>query len=161
MAFREGGPPVPEEAWRAPENQEQNEADPPAVPESEISIDFVRSSGPGGQNVNKVSSKAQLRWKVGTSAAFSEEQKALIREAAGKRLNSEDEICLYEQGERSQQRNRDGVVRRLQGLVAEALAPKKERKPTRVSRSEKMRRLEEKRRAGEQKRLRKPPRGEW
>ncbi len=152
---------MPEEAWSAPEKQEKNEADPPAVPEGEISIDFVRSSGPGGQNVNKVSSKAQLRWQVGGSAAFTEEQKALIREAAGNRLNKEDEILLFEQSERSQQQNREAVVRRLQELVARALVPKKERKPTEVSRSERLKRLEEKRRAGERKRLRKPPRGEW
>lgn len=141
--------------------QENKEATVPTVPESEIELEFVRSSGPGGQNVNKTSSKAQLRWNVGRSQAFTEEQKAQIREAAGNRLTGEDEILLSAQTERSQAQNRDEVVERLQELVAEALAPKKERKETGVSESQKRQRLEDKRRDSDKKRDRKPPRGGW
>ncbi len=148
----------PEEMMHSPEN---NTDDPPAVPESEIQLEFVRSSGPGGQNVNKTSSKAQLRWRVGDSQAFTEEQKAAIRAYAGNRLNNEDEIVLAAQAERSQVQNREEVIRRLQELVTDALAPKKERKATRVSRSQKEQRLSEKRRIGEKKQQRKLPRGEW
>lgn len=140
---------------------EDKEAGQLAVPENELQIDFVRSSGPGGQKVNKTSSKAQLRWNVGESRVFTEEQKAAIRASAGNRLNSEDEIVLAAQAERSQFQNRDDVVRRLQDLVAEALSPKPERKPTEVSRSQKRQRLEEKRRLGDKKRDRKLPKGEW
>lgn len=132
----------------------------PRVPEQEIRLEFVRSSGPGGQNVNKTSSKAQLRWHVGGSQTFTEEQKALIRTSAGNRLNGEDEIVLASQTTRSQARNRVEAIERLQNLVAKALMPMKKRRLTRVSRSQKRKRLEDKRRTAELKRTRKPPRGE-
>ena len=143
------------------EDPEKEAGDPPNVPESEIKIDFVRSSGPGGQKVNKTSSKAQLRWNVGASPAFTEGQKTAIRLRAGNRLNNEDEIVFAEQSERSQFQNREAVVRRLQDLVAGALAPKEERKPTKIPKSEKRRRLEEKRQEGRKKQERKFPKGEW
>jgi ribosome-associated protein len=129
----------------------------PQVPESEIELDFVRSSGPGGQNVNKKSTKVQLRWNVSASQAFDESQKAFIRAAAGNRLNDQDEIVLASQSERSQTQNRDEVIRRLQDLVAAALAPRKSRKLRKVSRSQKQQRLGEKRRVGEKKKSRRPP----
>ena len=124
-------------------------------------IDFVRSSGPGGQKVNKTSSKAQLRWNVDRSQAFTEEQKAAIRASAGNRLNGEDEIVIAADTERSQFQNRDSVIERLQELAADALAPKKERRETKVSRAQKRQRLEEKRLNAKRKNERKPPKGEW
>jgi ribosome-associated protein len=133
----------------------------PAVPEHEIRIAFARSSGPGGQNVNKTSTKAHLRWNVGASSAFSDEQKTAIRAAAGHRLNADDEIVIAAEAERSQAQNRDDAVARLQTLVAEALTPPKPRKVTKVSRAEKRRRLEGKRRTGEKKRARRAPSGDW
>ena len=132
----------------------------PAVPENEIRLEFARSSGPGGQNVNKVSSKAQLRWHVGGSQAFTNEQKALIRAYAGNRLTKDDEIALAAESERSQLQNKEEAIRRLQDLVRLALTPRKKRKPTKVSRAQKRQRLEHKRLAGEKKRNRRPPR-EW
>ena len=131
------------------------------VPESEIEISFVRSSGPGGQNVNKTSTKAQLRWRVGGSAAFSEEQKAAIRAAAGHQLNADDEIVISAEAERSQARNKDAAIARLQDLVARALTPRKARKATKISRAEKRKRLEAKGRQSEKKRERKAPPGDW
>ena len=131
------------------------------IPESELHLDFARSSGPGGQNVNKVSSKAVLRWSVGASRAFSDEQKALIRAVAGKHLNNEDEIVLAAESERSQLQNKEEVIRRLNALVAMALTPKKKRKPTKISRAQKRKRVDEKRLVGRKKQDRKPPRGEW
>lgn len=131
------------------------------VPENEIEIDFVRSSGPGGQNVNKTSSKAQLRWNVGRSQAFTQGQKAAIRAHAGHRLSGTDEIVIAEQSERSQLQNRETVVRRLQELVATALTPKKKRRPTKVGRSQKRKRLEEKRLVSRKKQDRRSPKGEW
>lgn len=160
MGFKgEGEPSIEDVNWKAQENKTEDER--PKVPYGEINIDFVRSSGPGGQKVNKTSSKAQLRWNVGVSAVFSEEQKTAIREAAGNRLNTEDEIILSEQNERSQYQNRDVVIKRLQQLVAEALTPKKERKPTKPSKAQKRQRLDDKRRQGEKKRSRQKPRGGW
>lgn len=127
----------------------------------EPTITFSHSSGPGGQNVNKTSTKATLHWSVGKSAAFTDEQKNAIRAAAGKRLSQDDEIVLYAEDTRSQSQNRALVIARLEELIARALAPRKTRKPTRVSRTQKRKRLEGKRLVGEKKKLRKSPRGEW
>lgn len=131
------------------------------IPESELRLDFSRSSGPGGQNVNKVSSKAQVRWSVGASRVFTEEQKILVRAFAGKHLNKADEIVLSAESERSQLQNKEEVIRRLNALVEMALMPKKKRKPTKVSRSQKRKRVEQKRIVADKKRNRKSPRGEW
>ena len=136
---------------------EHHEVDAPIVPEAEIVIDFVRSSGPGGQNVNKTATKAQLRWCIGTSTAFTDEQKALIRHVAGNRLNLRDEIIMTAQTERSQPQNRTEVIAKLQALIREALTPKKERLDTEVSYGQKEKRRNEKQRTGERKRLRKRP----
>ncbi|MFC1702998.1 alternative ribosome rescue aminoacyl-tRNA hydrolase ArfB [Patescibacteria group bacterium] len=151
MAFKEGQP-----------RYEREAPEPPRVSESELDIDFVRSSGPGGQKVNKTSSKAQLRWNVGESGGFTDAQKEAIREVAGNRLNGEDEIVLSAEIERSQLQNKSAVIKRLNEIVEEALTPKKERKETRVSRTQKKKRLDEKRRTGEKKQNRKKPRqGDW
>ncbi len=160
MGFRGEGPPVPEELLTGGQ-EKKTEDDPSSVPESELDIAFVRSSGPGGQNVNKTSTKAQVRWNVGRSGAFTEEQKAAIREAAGNRLTADDEILISAEAERSQPQNRDAAIGRLQALIAEALAPKKERVATQPSRAERDRRLEEKRRQAGKKQMRKMPKGEW
>ena len=132
-----------------------------AIPESEMRLEFARSSGPGGQNENKVSTKAQLHWSVGRSGAFTDAQKALFRAYSGKHLNKNDEIVLSAESERSQLQNKEEVIRRLRELVSKALAPKKKRKPTKVSRAQKRKRVEQKRLVGERKKLRKSPRGEW
>lgn len=130
-------------------------------PVAELTITFSHSSGPGGQNVNKVATRAQLHWNVGKSAAFTDAQKALIRRAAGRRLNANDEIVLSAENERSQSQNKANVIERLERLIADALRPRKVRRPTRVSRNQKRKRLESKRIVGEKKKLRKSPRGEW
>lgn len=132
----------------------------PTVPEAEIRVDHARSSGPGGQNVNKVSSKVRLRWGVGASKAFTEEQKTLIRAFAGSRLTKEDEVVLAAESERSQLRNKEEAVRRLQEIVQSALIPKEKRRPTKISRAQKRRRVEQKRITGERKKSRRMPREE-
>jgi ribosome-associated protein len=121
------------------------------VPESEIELRFDRSSGPGGQNVNKVSSKASGKWNVGSSPAFSEEEKVLIRKHAGNRLKSGDEIHFYSQQERSQLQNKNIVLEMYQELVRDALTPEKERIPTKPKKSAKARRMDDKRHHGEKK----------
>lgn len=118
------------------------------VPESEIELRFDRSSGPGGQNVNKVSSKASGKWNVGSSPAFSEEEKVLIRKHAGNRLKSGDEIHFYSQQERSQLQNKNIVLDMFQELVRTALTPEKERIPTKPKRSAEENRIESKIRRG-------------
>jgi len=148
MTYHEGGPPVPEEAHGGPENQEGNM---PNVPENELSITAARGSGPGGQNVNKVNSKAVLHWPVGESAAFSDAQKDLIRAAMANNLNSEDEIVMSERQSRSWHQNKDRVIERLQKTVAKALIPKKKRIATKKPRSADERRLQDKKVQGRKK----------
>lgn len=98
------------------------------VPERELSIKFVRSGGAGGQKVNKTSSQAQLRWHVGDSAAFSPEEKALIREKVG--VNKADEVELDCDEQRSQGQNKELCIKRLNEKVAAALVVPKEREAT-------------------------------
>lgn len=125
------------------------------IPENEIQIDFVRSSGPGGQNVNKVSTKAQLHWKVGESQVFDEAEKHRIREVLANRLTKEDEIVLSCDEERSQTRNKEIVIERLNDLVASALVEEEERVPTRPTRASREKRLGEKKIQAEKKKGRK------
>ncbi len=134
-------------------------SDPPRrVPESELRIEFVRSSGPGGQKVNKTSSKAVLRWDVDSSSAFTPEEKAVIKEKLANRINKAGELYLDSDTQRSQHQNRANVVDLLDRLIAEVLAPQAERKPTQPSRGAKERRLEDKKRQALKKQSR---REEW
>ncbi len=152
-----GGGYVPSEHQRAPEPDpapEKHEGPAASVPESEMQFTFSASGGPGGQNVNKVASKATLRWNVGKSGAYSEEQKQLIRDYSGSYLNKADEIIIQANEQRSQHQNRESATERLQNLVAQALVPKKERKATKPSWGKKQQRLDEKRMEGNKKRER-------
>ncbi len=107
-----------------------------------IKITFARSSGAGGQNVNKTSTKAVVRWSVGKSRVFSEVEKARIRLILKNKLNNNDEIVLMSEEERSQSQNRALAISRLQTLVARALRVPKKRRPTRPTRASKLRRIE-------------------
>lgn len=128
------------------------------VPESELRIEFVRSSGPGGQKVNKTSSKAVLRWDVDGSSAFTAEEKAVIKERLANRINKDGELYLDSDRLRSQYRNREDVVELLNRLIAEVLTPQTERIPTKPTKSSKERRLEGKKHQARKKQLR---REEW
>ncbi|MFA6429460.1 MAG: alternative ribosome rescue aminoacyl-tRNA hydrolase ArfB [Patescibacteria group bacterium] len=111
------------------------------VPESEMMIEFVRSSGPGGQNVNKTSSKAQLHWNVSASKVFTDREKSLIKERLAHRLTKEGFIVLASDEQRSQSQNREAVIKLLRSLVIKALAPIKPRVPTKPTRGSKERRI--------------------
>lgn len=124
------------------------------VPESEFTIEFSRSSGPGGQNVNKVSSKAQLRWRVRDSLVLSDEEKQRVREVLKNRLTNDDEILVVAEDERSQTQNRERVIGRFQELIDQALTIPKKRRPTRPTRSSREKRLKEKRVISERKKMR-------
>ncbi len=114
------------------------------IPSAEYTIEFARSGGPGGQNVNKVSSKAQLRWKVGASPSLTEDQKNRVREVLKNRLTNDDEILVVAEDERSQPQNRDLVIIRFQELITEALKIPKKRRATKPTRSSKEKRLHSK-----------------
>ena len=124
---------------------------PTIIPESELEISSARSSGPGGQNVNKVNSKAVLHWKVGESAVFDDQQKAVIRQALAGIINADDEIVLSEQQSRSWHQNRERIIERLNKKVAQALVPKKKRLPTQKPRGADERRLQDKKVQGRKK----------
>ena len=126
----------------------------PIVPESEISEQFSRSGGKGGQNVNKLSTKAEVRWNVDESKAFNNEEKEKIKGILSNRINKKRELVIVSQEERSQLQNRERAIERLNNLVKSALIPKKKRKATKPTRISKERRLEEKRRLSEKKKWR-------
>jgi len=124
------------------------------IPRTELSYRATRSGGPGGQHVNTSSTRIELRWNLEASSAPSDAQRALLRERLGSRLDGDGWLRLVESGSRSQHRNREAVTERFAALLARALRPRKVRKPTRVPRAERQRRLQGKRLRGGVKRLR-------
>lgn len=117
--------------------------------EDEIVESFVRASGPGGQNVNKVSSAVQLRFDVRGSKTLSEQVKERLERLAGRRLTKEGVLVLVAQRYRTQEQNRADALARLVELVREAAVVPVIRRPTRPTLGSKLRRLEGKtRRAG-------------
>ncbi|MDD5726474.1 MAG: alternative ribosome rescue aminoacyl-tRNA hydrolase ArfB [Patescibacteria group bacterium] len=138
-----------------PFGKTESNDDPRSVPESELQLEFVRSSGKGGQNVNKVSTKAQLHWNLEQSATFSPEEKDLIHAYLVNRINDEGEVFLTSQETRSQDQNRALVIESLNRLVTEALTPRTKRVATKPTFASRERRLETKKHQAEKKRLRK------
>ena len=116
------------------------------IDESEVHLEFVRASGPGGQNVNKVSSAVQLRFDVRHSASLSDEVKARLTRLAGRRVTAEGVLVLDARRYRSQERNRTDALQRLVALIRQALAPPNLRRATRPGLAARASRLEEKRR---------------
>ena len=123
-----------------------------AIPEQELTFEFIRSSGPGGQNVNKVSTAVRLRFDVRSSAALADEVKLRLLVLAGRRATKEGEIVLLGQRHRTQEKNRQDVVERLEELVARALVAPRKRRATRPTRAAGVRRLREKKIQAERKR---------
>lgn len=124
------------------------------IPESELHFDFVRSSGPGGQKVNKTSSKVQLRWKVDASASFSVLQRMLIASRLANRINKQGEIVLSSDRLRSQSQNKAFVVEQLERLVTSAIKPRVKRVATKPTRSSKRKRVDTKKKRSHKKTLR-------
>jgi ribosome-associated protein len=122
--------------------------------ERELSYSTSRSSGPGGQNVNKIESRVTVLFDVTGSRTLSEEQKRLIFERLATRINREGVLRVISQKHRTQAANRDEARLRLATLLAEALRARRPRKRTRPSAEARRRRLEEKKRRAELKRLR-------
>ena len=124
------------------------------IPDSDLSLSFVRGSGPGGQNVNKVASAVQLRFDLAGTAVLSDPVKARIRMQAGRRLTDDGTILIIARNHRTQEANRREAGDRLAQLIRGALAPPKPRKATKPTRASRERRLEVKSRQQRTKRLR-------
>lgn len=118
--------------------------------------EFSRSGGPGGQHVNKTSSKVTLRIPIAVLPLPPEERNR-VEEALSGRITTEGDLIIHSSETRSQAGNRQRAYERAASLIASAAAPPKKRKKTKPSRAAKERRLEKKRKRGEKKRLRKPP----
>uniref|UniRef100_E6QTD1 Putative peptide chain release factor n=1 Tax=mine drainage metagenome TaxID=410659 RepID=E6QTD1_9ZZZZ len=125
-----------------------------SIAESEIQEQFIRASGPGGQNVNKVSSAVQLRFDVIHSPSLPEEVRARLILLAGRRLSQDGILTIEAQRFRSQGRNRDDARVRLTALIREAIKIPKLRHATKPTRASQQRRLESKQRLGNTKRQR-------
>ena len=123
--------------------------------ESEFIYSTSISGGPGGQNVNKVSTKVELRLNLLISPSFSEEEKAIIFNKLKNKINKESEIILISQSERTQLMNKVLVTDKFYDIISKALTTKKKRSPTRPTLSSKIKRLEGKRSRGIIKKLRK------
>jgi Protein chain release factor B len=123
--------------------------------ETEFLYSASRSGGPGGQNVNKVSSKVELRFSVILTSLFSETEKEIIFKKLRNKINNEGELILVSQTERTQLMNKKVVTEKFYELLSKALTLPKKRNPTRPTLSSKIKRLEGKRNRGIVKKLRK------
>jgi ribosome-associated protein len=127
-----------------------------AIDESEIQEYFIRASGPGGQNVNKVATAMQLRFDVANSRSLPEEVRKRLILLAGNRITEDGILIIDARQFRTQGRNREDATDRLVELIRSAAQRPKIRRKTRATLASKMRRLESKRRGAETKRVRGP-----
>ena len=124
------------------------------IDEQEIEYNFIHSTGPGGQNVNKVASAVQLRFNVGESSSIPGVVKQRLSRLAGRRMSTAGILTIVARQYRTQEQNRQAALARLVHLIQQAAQPPKPRHKTRPSRAAIQRRLEVKRKRGEIKRMR-------
>ena len=128
-----------------------------SIPLEEFRFEFARSGGPGGQNVNKVSSKAVLRWTPSTSPSLPAPVRDRLLRTVSSRLTKEGELLVTSQLTRDQSRNIDDCLDKLRELVLAAARPPRPRRPSRPTLASKVRRVESKLRRSTTKRLRRKP----
>jgi len=128
-----------------------------SIPEGEYTLAYVRSPGPGGQNVNKVATACELRFSVARTSLLDEDGRQRLRTLAGRRLTRHDEILIEAHRHRSREDNRRDALARLEQLIREARHAPKPRRATKPSRAARARRLESKRIQKNVKRLRARP----
>ena len=125
-----------------------------SIKEREIKLDFIRSSGPGGQNVNKVATAVQLRFDVRNSPSLPDEVRDRIVRLAGRRITEDGVLIIDARRYRTQERNRQDAIARLIQLIRKATEKARPRRKTKPTVASRRRRLETKRRRGDAKRMR-------
>lgn len=125
-----------------------------SIDESELAETFVRSSGPGGQNVNKLNTAVQLRFDARRSSSLPNDVSVRLQRLAGRRLTNDGVVVIIAQRFRTQERNRADALKRLVELVRQAADPPKPRRPTKPTAASKARRLDSKKKRGAVKGLR-------
>jgi ribosome-associated protein len=124
---------------------------------NEIAFTTSRSSGPGGQNVNKVNSKVTLKFDIAGSAVLSQEEKDILLKKMASRLTNEGVLILSAQDKRSQLQNKEEVIAKLETLIAKAFQKKKARKATKPSKTAVQKRIQNKKQHSEKKKWRQKP----
>ena len=127
------------------------------IDENELQESFIRSSGPGGQNVNKVATAVQLRFNLEKTYALDEDVKTRLKRLAGRRMTSEGEIVIEARRYREQEKNRADARERLVALIRRATEKPRARRQTRPTRASVQRRVEGKKKRGNVKQMRNKP----